>query len=60
MRHSQKAEEAGASYIVIFPEDSMYLFYLETIFGEKTSYCTRPHQCQKSYHTQTLDNDFKK
>lgn len=29
-------------------------------FEEKTSYRTTPHQCPKAYHTQTVNNDFKK
>lgn len=46
--------------ILLFFQRIRYIYFIWKWFGEKTSYCTMPHQCQKTYHTQTLDNDFKK
>lgn len=57
---SMKHLKRSSSYNIIFAEPSKYLFYLEMIFREKTRSCTLPHQCHKSYHTQTFNNDFKK
>lgn len=46
--------------IVLFFQRTQHIYFIWKWFPGKKSYCTLPCQCQKTYHTQTLNNDFKK
>lgn len=56
--HVPEIAEEVRAYYYFFREFS--IFILSGNDSEETSYRTIPHQCQKTYHIQTLNNDFKK
>lgn len=47
-------------FVLLFFQRIQHSYFIWKWFKGKTSYCTIPHQCQKTYHTQTFNNDFKK